>query len=174
MNKSLKYTGLFVSAIVMAFLILFFNNDIGTSKSNIEKDARVSQKISDDWQVAKQTTKTMSAMIFYDRNLSNHTFSIYVNRKGLSFGYFFRGGGSTGATMEGIAEFRIMDGYNERAYISMNKQRVSKVVIDNGQTTESIKLDDTKPFALIMPVNTGVVKFYDINGNIVQALRENL
>lgn len=173
MKRALKYINLFVVAIVIAFLILFFNNDTGTYKSNIEKDARVSQKISNDWQVAKQTTETMSAMIFYDESLSNHTFSVYVNRKGLSLGYFFRGGGSIGAIMEGIAEFH-MDGYNERAYISMNKQQVSEVEIDNGQTTETIKIDSTKPFAFILPFNAGAVTLYDINGNIVESIRERL
>ncbi len=173
MKRALKYIDLFVVAIVIVFLILFFNNGIGTYKSNIEKDARLSQKISNDWQVAKQTTETMSAMIFYDESLSNYTFSIYVNRKGLSFGYFFRGGGPIGAIMERIAEFH-MDGYNERAYISMNKQQVSEVEIDNGQTTETIKIDSAKPFAFILPFNAGAVTLYDINGNIVESIREGL
>ena len=140
MKKVLSYIGLFVAVIVIAFLILFSNGDIGTYKSNIEKDSRVSQKISDDWQVVKQTTKTMSAMIYYDDEmLSNHTYSIYVNRNGLSLGYFFRSGGIIAATMESIAEF-YLDGYNERAYISMNKQQVSEVEIDNGETLKQSRL----------------------------------
>ncbi|NOH15463.1 hypothetical protein HMJ28_03525 [Clostridium cochlearium] len=169
MEKAHKHIGLFVAIIVIVFSISFFNNYIGTCKSNIEKDARISQKISDDWQVAKQTTETMSAMIFYDENLSDYTFSIYVKPKGLSLGYFFKYGGSTGSIMESIAEVH-MNGYNERAYISMNKQQLSKVEIGNGKNTEIIKIDSRKPFALILSVNIGVATFYDINNNVVNPI----
>ena len=117
MEKVFKYVGVFVAVVIISFLVLYSNNDIGINKVNIEKDARSSQKISDDWQVVKDTTELMSAMVFYNERLSNHIYSIYVNRPGPSFGYFFRDGGSIG---EGIIEFYI-NGYNERAFISMNR-----------------------------------------------------
>lgn len=173
MKKIYKYTGIIAVAIVILFLALYVNNDLGVSKSNIEKDARSSQKINDNWKVAKATTDSMSAMIFYDDNLSDHTFSIYVNRDGLSLGYFFRGGGSTVGTSEGIAEFKI-EGYNERAYLSMNRQQISRVKIDNGQTVEFIEIDSTKPFVFILPANAGSVRIYDIDGNVIQSIQELL
>ena len=55
MEKVLKCAGVFVSVVVISFLALYFNNDIGINKSNIEKDARISHKISDNWQVEKYT-----------------------------------------------------------------------------------------------------------------------
>ncbi len=173
MKKIYKCTGIIAVAIVILFLALYVNNDLGVSKSNIEKDARSSQKINDNWKVAKATTDSMSAMIFYDDNLSDHTFSIYVNRDGFSLGYFFRGGGSTVGTSEGIAEFKI-EGYNERAYLSMNKQQISRVKIDNGQTVEFIEIDSTKPFVFILPANAGSVRIYDIDGNVIQSMQELL
>jgi len=169
MKKAFKYIGVVAVVIAIIFLILYFNNDIGTCKSNIEKDARISQKIDDSWQVVKSTTDTMSAMLFYDENLSEYTFSIYVNREGLSFGYFFRGGGSTNAENKGIAEYKI-EGYNEKPYLSMNKQQVAKIEIDNGDTVEIIDIDHTKPFAVVLPFGMGTIKIYDINGDIVQTM----
>jgi len=155
MEKVFKYVGVFVAVVMISFLVLYSNNDIGINKVNIEKDARSSQKISDDWQVVKDTTELISAMVFYNERLSNHIYSIYVNRPGPSFGYFFRDGGSIG---EGIIEFYI-NGYNERAFISMNRQQISKVVIDNGNSIKIIEIESTKPFAFILPVNKVLSQF---------------
>ena len=115
----------------------------------------------------------MSAMLFYDANLENHTFSIYVNRKGLSYGYFFRGGGSLIADDSDIVDYYI-DGYQERAYISINKQQIIKVEIDDGNTIETIKIDNNKPFSIVLPDNQGMIKFYDINGDIVEPVKTPL
>lgn len=166
-----KCIRLFVSLILIGFFMLYMNNDIGTYKSNIEKDARASHQIPDDCKVAKQTTDTMSAMLFYNEDFSDNSFSIYVNRDGLSFGYFFRGGGSIGSINDGIAELHI-DGYNERAFISMNRKQVNKVEVDNGQVVEIIEIDSTKPFVFILPTNAGVVRIYDINNNLVTSTEE--
>ena len=64
--------------------------------------------------------------ISYPQDLSDHSFSVYVNRPGLSFGYFFRGGGNLSGGQRGIAEYTV-EGYNERAFISMNQQQVTPV-----------------------------------------------
>lgn len=173
MKNAMKYLGSFIVVILIAVCFLFFNNGIGISKSNIEKGARYSHKIEATWNVAKDTTETMSAMIFYSDDLADHTFSIYVNRPGLSFGYFFRGGGSVIETEKYIAEIHI-EGYNERSFVSMNKQQVSKVEIDDGNIVQTIKIDSEKPFAFILPNNVGSVTIYDINGNIVESVQHRL
>ncbi|MGI6563652.1 MAG: hypothetical protein ACOX3Q_14030 [Clostridia bacterium] len=173
MKNTIKYIGAFIVVILIAVCFLYFNNNIGISKSNIEKDARYSHKIKDTWDVAKDTTESMSAMIFYSEDFADHTFSIYVNRPGLSFGYFFRGGGSVTETEKYIAEIYI-EGFNERAFVSMNKQQVSKVEIDDGNEVQTIKIDSEKPFALILPANAGNVTIYDINGNIVESVQHKI
>lgn len=173
MKKVIKCASVFVGIVSIIILLLYFNNDIGITKLNIEKDARNSQKISDDWQVVKDTTETMSAMLFYDESHKTHTFSIYVNRHGFPPGYFFKGGGATGVIAEGIAEFYI-NGYNELAFISMNKQQVSKVEINNGNSVQTIEIESTKPFAFILPANIGAVTIYDINGNIIKSQQQKL
>jgi hypothetical protein len=173
MKKITKYIGMFIAVILIAILVLYSSGDIGITKANIEKDARVSQKISDDWQGAKATTGTMSAMLFYSDDLEDHIFSIYVNRPGLSFGYFFREGGSILETQEDIEEI-LIEGYNERAFLSMNKQQVSKVEIGNGNNIKVMEIDSEKPFAFIVPTNVGSINIYDINGNIIKSIRQKL
>ena len=167
MKKSLKYIiGIVVVALV-AFLIICLKNNIGVSKSKIEQDARDSQHIPNDWQVSKDITDKSAAMIFYNKSLDESTFSIYANHDGFSFRYFFVSGGSSGLIMDSVEDFSI-DGCEERAYISMNKPKINKVVIDNGKEVETKKIDSTKPFAFIHPSNVVSVTFYDVDGNIVE------
>ena len=173
MRKTLKCAGVLVGTVIIIIWVLYFNNDIGIAKSNIEEDARKSQKVSDDWEVVKYTTETMSAMLFYDESHKNHILSIYVNRKRIPFGYFFRGGGATGAIAEGVAQFYI-NGYKEQAFISMNRQKISKVEINNSNSIQTIAIESAKPFAFILPVNIGSVTMYDINGNIIESQRQKL
>ena len=170
MKNAFKYFAVVVIILIILFLILYFNNDIGILKSRIENDARIGHKIDDDWEVTKSTTDNISAMIFHDKSIDNHIFSIYVNRKGLSFGYFFRG---AGPIIKDIVQYQI-EGYEEKIYISMNKQQVVKAEIDKGDTVEIIKIDNTKPFVLVLPNNIGAIIFYDINNEVVQPISEIL
>ncbi len=152
--------------IFMVTFTLYFTNHIGISKSRIEKDARASQAISEDWDVAKETTETMSAMIFYSNDFNDYTYSIYIKKPGLYFGYFFRLGGSEFNIERGVAKISI-EGHKEYAFISMNKQQINKVDIDDGNSIKFIEFDSKKPFVFILPDNTKKVTLYDINGNVI-------
>ncbi|MEG2290715.1 MAG: hypothetical protein RSA29_14745 [Clostridium sp.] len=173
MKKIIKLTGVVLAVILVSVLFLYFNNDIGISQSSIESDARKSQKIVKDWQVAKDTSDTMSAMIFYPEDKYDYTFSIYVNRLGISFGYFFRGGGNIAEVERYIVEFSI-EGYNERAFISLNNQQVERLEINDGNSTQMIKIDSSKPFVFVLPKNIGSITFIDINGNAVETVSQLL
>ena len=96
---------------VLCFGFLYANNDIGKSADRLESDIRHSQKISDDWSVDGSVSDTMAAFISYSQDRTDHAFSVYVNRSGLSYGYFFRGGGDLVAVDDYIAEF-IVEGYD--------------------------------------------------------------
>ena len=76
---------------ILFVCFLYTNNEIGVTSSKLETDIRSSQKIKDDWTVDGSVSSTMAAYISYPQDLSDHSFSVYVNRPGLSFGYFFRG-----------------------------------------------------------------------------------
>lgn len=157
--------GVLVCILFVGFL--YVNNDIGVASTNLEADIRSSQKIKDDWTVEGSVSDTMAAYISYPQNMSDHTFSVYVNRSGLSFGYFFRGGGSLSGVDKGIAEHTV-EGYKERAFISMNQQRAAQLEIDDGNPIQVIAIDSNKPFAIVLPINAGIVTFYDVNGNTVE------
>ena len=86
---------------------LYANNNIGMTSTNLETDIRSSQKIKDDWTLDGSVSNTMAAYISYSQDMSDHTFSVYVNRPGLSFGYFFRGGGTLSGIQRGIVEFTV-------------------------------------------------------------------
>ena len=74
--------------------ILHVNNDIGIRKEKIVSDIRSSQRIDENWITDGETSDSMAAYISYPKDNTDHTYSIFVNRPGLSFGYFFRAGGS--------------------------------------------------------------------------------
>lgn len=146
---------------------LYANNDIGITSTNLEADMRSSQKIKDDWTLDGSVSNTMAAYISYPQDMSDHTFSVYVNRPGLSFGYFFRGGGNLSEVQRGIVEFTV-EGYNERAFISMIQQHVQQLEIDDGNAIQVIDIDSNKPFVIVLPINAGKITFYDVNRNTVE------
>lgn len=173
MRKSSKIT-LGALLIIMIFVcFLYISNGIGTPKSRLESDARSSQKIEDSWLMEKDVSDTMAALIAYPEDQSDYVFSIYVDRPGLSFGYFFRGGGECAGIENHIINLRV-EGYNEHAFISMNSMSVERLEIDNGNTVKVIKIDSKKPFALVLPRNAGNIAFYDVNGNIVETYQTEL
>ncbi len=164
----------FVSLLIAAIIFLPPFLRSGVSMDGIESEARASQKIPDDWHLAKQTTESVSAMIFYSDNLDDCTYSIYVSKlKRHTPKYFFRAGGSASEITQGVAEFRFEE-YEERAYISMNTQKVDKIEIDCGYSIETIDIDSEKPFVCIVPFNRGDVRFYDVNGNVVESVERKL
>lgn len=162
-----------ILACVLVFGFLYANNDIGKTANSLEADIRQSQKILDDWIVDGSISDTMAAFISYPQDKTDHTFSVYENRPGLSFGYFFRGGGDIVEVDDYIAEF-VVEGNNERAFISMNTQNIVRLEVDDGNCIQVIDIDSGKPFAIVLPLNVGSICFYDMNGNVVEYLRQRL
>lgn len=171
-----KFGKLFLCVVLVCvffFGILYLDNDIGVSANRLEKDIRVLQKIPEDWVVDGNISDTMAAFISYPQDKTDHTFSIYVNRPGLSFGYFFRGGGDIVATEKKIAQF-LVERYDECAYVSMNTQNIVRIEIDDGHGIQVINLDGDKPFAIVLPRNAGEVRFFDGDGNMVEIMTQML
>ena len=164
-NRFLKIVIGIVFVCILFVGYLYANNDIGMTSTNLEADIRSSQKIKDDWTLDGSVSNTMAAYISYPQDMSDHTFSVYVNRPGLSFGYFL--GGNLSGVQRGIVEFTV-EGYNERAFISMNQQQVQQLEIDDGNAIQVIDIDSNKPFVIVLPINAGKITFYDVNRNIVE------
>lgn len=70
-----------VLACILFVCFLYTNNEIGVTSSKLEADIRSSQKIKDDWTVDGSVSSTMAAYISYPQDLSDHSFSVYVNRQ---------------------------------------------------------------------------------------------
>ena len=166
-NRFLKIVIGIVFVCILFVGYIYANNDIGVTSTNLEADIRSSQKIKDDWTLDGSVSNTMAAYSSYPQDMSDHTFSVYVNRPGLSFGYFFRGGGNLSEVQRGIVEFTV-EGYNERAFISMNQQQVQQLEIDDGNAIQVIDIDSNKPFVIVLPINAGKITFYDVNRNTVE------
>ena len=162
-----KYLGVLAGFTLLILIFLYNNSAIGTYKTNVEKDARVSQRIPDDWQVAKAETKRISSMLFYEDSEEKYIISIYVNNQGFSFGYFFR----YGAAGENVNDALVlkMKGFDEKIYMSMNKQQIAKIEINTSNGVEIKDIDNSKPFTIILPANSEILKMYDINGDIVES-----
>ena len=109
---------LLVCVLLLGFL--YMDDDIGTSAANLESDIRNLQKIPENWIVEGDVSDTMAAYISYPQDRSDHTFSVYVNRPGLSFGYFFRGGGSLSGVERGIAEFTVWRNISKMAAFAVS------------------------------------------------------
>ena len=163
----------FIVACVLFVVFLYASGNIGITSKNIESDIRLSQKITDEWITDGTSSDTIAAYISYPLDKSDHTFSVYVNRPGFSFGYFFRAGGGLSLIEESIAEFTV-GGFEERAFISLNKHHVCSVEVNDGIKIQKIETDSNKPFAVVLPVNAGNVTFYDINGNTVEYFNQSI
>ena len=99
--------------------------------------------------------------------------TIRLNRPGLSFGYFFRGGGNLSSVDKEILACTV-EGYKEQAFISMNRQQAARAEIDDGNEVQVLDIDSRKPFVIVLPVNAGSITFYDVNGNTVLSQRQPL
>ena len=154
-----------IICILVASTVAILTGVFGIPSNNVEQDARKSQKIESTWKVSKSINSQLCAMIFYDDALNDYTYSIYLNRAGLSFGYFFRSGGSNNAIMDGIHEFTY--DANGSALISMNKDKVAKIKLYDGKNMTTVNIDPAKPFAAVIPMNCGSVTLYDVNGRVV-------
>ena len=168
MKKDIGKIVLALALLCVVFVgILYGNNCFGIRGAKLETDIRASQKIQDDWTVDGIVSDSVAAFISYSQDKSDHTYSVYVNRPGFSFGYFFRGGGDIVAVEDFISEFTV-EGYNERAFISLNSQKVDRLEVDDGNEVQVIDIDSDKPFAIVLPMNVGSITFYDIDGNVVE------
>ena len=119
--------------VLSLFLVVLFwaSDNIGTPADKLEADIRQSQKIDDSWTVTGEVSDAMAAYISYPEDMSDFTFSVYVKHTGLSFGYFFRAGGSIYEIEDSILACKA-EGCNEQAFISMNKHKTVRLEINNG------------------------------------------
>ena len=163
-EKICGFLGILV-IILLAFIIIWNANIIGVAAGSLEKDAREGQNIASDWEMAQAVNNEMCAMLFYDAEMSDYTYSIYMKKDETSYGYFFSQGGKDpyiGESVRGMI-------YDDKgiALLSMNEDKVSKIEADDGVSKKTIEIDPTKPFAVVLPINSGEITMYNSLGNVV-------
>lgn len=152
--------------VLLGAMIFWQSGFFGVTKSGLEKDARESMKVDNTWESVQAVNEDLSAMLFYGPEQTGYTYAVYLNRDGFSFGYFFRESGVGPYIEEGVQEII----YEDRgiALLSMNVDGISRIVSENGVTVQTIEVDADKPFAAVLPANSGEITLYDVSGNIVE------
>lgn len=159
------YKVLLVLIIVFAIVVTSFavtlipNTEHLSTVNDIEEDVRSFQKISDDWNIEIAMNERIAAVIAYDNQESEHTFSIYENKGSTKTNYVFRYGGKSTSIERGIRVFRFE---GTTALISMNILHIAAVECHDGERYE---IDPNNPFVLVIP--SGGFDVYDENGNLI-------
>ena len=135
------------------------NRGFLSTVNDIEEDVRSFQKISDDWNIEIAMNDRIAAVIAYDNQESEHTFSIYENKGNTKTNYVFRYGGKSTSIERGIRVFRFE---GTTALISMNILHIAAIECHDGERYE---VDPNTPFVLVIP--SGGFDVYDENGNLI-------
>ena len=159
------YKVLLVLIIVFAIVVTSFavtlipNTEHLSTVNDIEEDVRSFQKISDDWNIEIAMNDRIAAVIAYDNQESEHTFSIYENKGNTKTNYVFIYGGKSTSIERGIRVFRFE---GTTTLISMNILHIAAIECHDGERYE---VDPNTPFVLVIP--SGGFDVYDENGNLI-------
>lgn len=154
-----------VLIILLAFLIVWQADILGVSAGKLEEDARENQNIGNDWAVAQAINEDICAMLFYDNDRDECAYSIYLSKEGMHYGYFFRQGGFDAYMAENVKGVVFED--KGIALLSMNQDKVCKIVVDNELGEQVIQVNPEEPFVVVLPIDCGEITMYDVQENIV-------
>ena len=151
--------------VLLAFLIVWRAGIFGVSREKLEQDARKSQEIDGSWEMAQGINDGLCVMLFYDEDKTEYVYSVYLTKDKPSYGYFFREGGTYPYIDENVHGIV----YEEKgiALLSLNADKVCRIVTRDSVAEETIEVDPTQPFALVLPCDCGEITMYDAAGNIV-------
>ena len=161
------------AVIIVTLSFCLMKHLMGVSKEKTEAEARAFHNIDETWQSIQATNDGVSAMLFFPADRSSHFYSIYSKHKGLSNGYFFRIGGTISEISSECVQF-VFEDYNSHIYASMNKQKICKVEIDDGDHVNTILLNEDDPFILVLLSNAGNVTLYNIYGEVVAPMKRDV
>ena len=156
---------LLIAVLIALICIWLITSPPCVTRSRIEADARSSQHIPANYQVVQGASDTTATLLFYDDTADSHVVSIYLNHSGLNFGYHFHAGGSLGSIADSVASFS-PDGY-DTALVSMNRQQVARIELESDGGVQTIPLDSSKPFAVVIPRGSGQITLYASSGRTV-------
>ena len=151
--------------ILLAFLIVLKADIMGVSGSRLEQEAREQQNVKSSWELAQAINEDICAMLFYEENRQEYVYSVYLTRGGMSYGYFFAEGGSDNHMTEKVKGIAFEN--KGIVLLSLNQDNICKIITGNDVDKETILVDSTKPFALVLPADCSEIVMYDTQDNIV-------
>ncbi len=154
-----------VLIILLAFLIVWKADILGVSGSRLEQDARERHNVPSSWELVQAVNEDICAMLFYDEDVQQYVYSVYLTREGLSYGYFFAEGGTEKLMSEKVKGIAFEN--KGIVLLSLNQDNICKVVTGNGAAEEIMPVEPTKPFALVLPADCSEIAMYDAKDNVV-------
>lgn len=158
MNKKRFFRNSLI-VVICIFAIFAPGYIFGIGENEVEKDARSRFAIEKDWTCFQSINDEMAVLLFFDQKQENSIISVYKNKKGISFGYFFHRGGSDDVVNNGVLGLTIERKNN--AILSMNKKGIAKIVT----AVETYTIDPNEPFTIIMPDDAEYISLLDSNNN---------
>lgn len=152
-----------------AAVFLAANGCIGVPRFRLEEDLRSSQHIPDNWTVTGDVTDKAAVYLFYPPEQNTYGVSVYINRPGPSFSYFFRGSYSVAdihGTIQGLSnevDVIPLEVTGLFAYVSMNLAGIERIESNDSVNMEQISLDSQAPFALLLPQSADSLTFFNEN-----------
>lgn len=140
------------------------NFDRISTVSEIEEDVRSFQGISNDWDIEIALNDRVAAVIAYDEQMEEHTFSVYENDGKEKINYVFRYGGKSTSIERSVRVFKFE---GATAFISMNDLHIAAIECHDGERYE---IDPNMPFVVVIP--NGGFNIYDSNGNSIDLTQD--
>lgn len=165
MKKSLVRSLLALLAAALLLFALWCGGVFGMPRQKLMDEFSAYPSLPDGWNSTFAIGDELAACIRYKDGGPDCTASIYINRPGLSFGWFFRYGGSVHAG-ETTVEVLYIEGVGESVLLCPDGAGVSRLEAENA----SQDLPYGHPFALVLPADMGAFTLYDAAGNEVEYL----
>jgi len=153
--------GLLALALVSG--MLYLRGDIGMARGRIAEDVR--RDLPGGEVLHASFGEELAAVLVATNGAPS--LRIYVNRPGLSFGWFFRYGGPAS---EGTVQCFSPERGGERVYAAACDHGVTTVSTAGGEILFPVT---EAPFVLVLPANAGA-EFYDAAGNRVSVIDRSL
>lgn len=154
------------AAILIALGVLWKCGVFGVRGDRVTADAQKSMEIARSWSAVEDGNAKQVTGIFYDYDQAplKGICYCYVNRPGVSCGFFFRQSCKLDRDM-GIRKLDL--GQYGAAYVSLNSQQVAKAIRDDGTKPVTKSVSPYSPFVIVSEKRDCAFHFYDEGGREV-------